>query len=123
MTTVEREAMVKAGYDVDGALARFVNNEPIYVMFLKKLETDENYSKIEPSVSAGDYVEAYKAVHALKGIVGNLGITDEFECTKDILALIKDKTVEDVPVSDVMPLVQKLKECHDNACAIIRGIS
>lgn len=108
-----------AGYDVSGALARFVNNEDLYVMFMKKFVGDENYAKIRPYVEAMDYDNAYKSAHALKGVAGNLGITDVFEVSVALLDVLRGKTEADPIKDEALALCDKLTVSYEKACNLI----
>lgn len=90
MTTEDREKLVSAGYDVDGALQRFVNNEMLFMTFLKKVPGDPHFDAILPDVNAGNYDEAHKNAHAIKGVVGNLGIKPVFDTSADLCVALKE---------------------------------
>ncbi len=69
------------GCDVESALERFLNNEAMYMKFLKKFLTDESYAKLSANITEGDYEEACRSVHTLKGVSGNLGLTPLYEAS------------------------------------------
>lgn len=71
------DLLVQHGFDVDGAMKRFLNNEALYIKCLKKFLTDENFAKLVGAKVAGDCEEAFKAAHTMKGFLSNLGI-DKF---------------------------------------------
>ena len=119
MTDETRKMLENAGYDVNGALARFVNNENLYFMFMKKFKNDENYMKIEGALAAENYEEVYSAVHALKSVAGNLGIQDVFEKTVEMLALIKGKSADDNIKEPAYAIYEELKKGYDKAVGII----
>lgn len=89
MTSEDREKLVGAGYDVDGALQRFVNNEMLFMTFLKKVPSDAHFDAILPDVEAGNYDEAHKNAHAIKGVVGNLGMTPVFDASTELCNVLK----------------------------------
>lgn len=89
MTGEDRAKLVGAGYDVEGALQRFVNNEMLFMTFLKKVPEDPHFAAILPDVEAGNYDEAHKNVHAIKGVVGNLGMTPVFDASAELCNVLK----------------------------------
>lgn len=89
MTSEEKTLLEGAGYDVDGALARFVNNADLFMMFLKKIPGDEHFAPIKAQIESGDYAEAHKNAHAIKGVVGNLGMTPVFDASAILCTLLK----------------------------------
>ncbi len=80
----KKEILTDAGVDVDGVLQRFMNNEALAERFLKKFPDDATFGKLEEAIDAGDYEEAFKEVHTLKGVAGNLGLTRLFACASDM---------------------------------------
>lgn len=122
MKDTVREQLISAGYDVDGALARFVNNEILYMTFLKKFPSDEHYGVIKPKLVAKEYDEAYKAAHAIKGVAGNLGLTPVFETVNELLQLIKKKDEVSDFDNQVMLLFEKFEEAYGKSVEIIGSI-
>ncbi len=122
MTAEQRSMLDGAGYDVDGALARFINNETLYFTFLKKFKGDDNYGKIEGAIADCDYDAIYNAVHALKSVAGNLGIQDVFECTVEMLALIKGRGEQEDIMEQIKAIYVRLKEGYDKAVRIIDAL-
>lgn len=70
------EELQAAGNDVPGALERFMGSEAMYLKFLGKLRQDETFSQLLAALEAGDVQAAFAASHTLKGLYGNLGLTE-----------------------------------------------
>ena len=119
MDATVKQNMINAGYDVDGALARFVNNETLYLMFMKKFPNDENYAKIEGELQAEDFDSAYASVHAFKGVAGNLGITDVFENSVRLLDLLKKRDTEVDVKAKALEIYADMKITYEKACGLI----
>lgn len=79
MNPIDKQVLVDAGIDVDGALERFMGSEALLVRFLRKFPADPNFSALETALAAGDCDGAFTAAHTLKGVCGNLSITALFE--------------------------------------------
>lgn len=79
MNPTDKQVLVDAGIDVDGALERFMGSETLLVRFLGKFPADPNFSALETAVAAGDCDAAFTAAHTLKGVCGNLSMTSLFE--------------------------------------------
>jgi len=127
MTEESKISMINAGYDFSGALARFVGNEDLYLMFLKKYPDDANWVKIKPALDARDVKEAFSAAHAFKGIAGNLGLTDVFEDSKEFLEVLRPFSKEDGAVDETifnkaLELYDIMVVKHEKACEIIKGL-
>ncbi len=74
MTEEMRRELTDAGFDVDDALKRLLNNERLYEKFLKRFIADQNFTKLEEAVHSCKKQEAFDAAHTLKGLCGNLSI-------------------------------------------------
>lgn len=63
--------------DVAGSLEdRFMGSEALYVRFLRKLLTSDDFAALQECAAAGDWQEALRRAHNLKGVCANLGLTD-----------------------------------------------
>lgn len=119
MTAEDREKLVNAGYDVDGALARFVNNEMLFMTFLKKVPGDAHFDAILPDVEGGNFDEAHKNAHAIKGVVGNLGMTPVFDASADLCVALKAGT----DPADIRAKYDTFAEEYKKASEIINSLS
>jgi hypothetical protein len=70
----QREIMIDKGFDVDGTLKRFINNEALYIKCLKKFPDDKSYEGIKQAFLDNNCEECFKYAHTLKGLASNLGI-------------------------------------------------
>jgi chemotaxis protein histidine kinase CheA len=97
MDDCQRELMTKNGFDVDGALKRFVNNEPLYIKFLKKFPDDKSYEGIKKAYHENNCEECFKYAHTLKGLASNLGINGIYNLLIPMVAKLKhgDMDIED----------------------------
>ena len=79
MDKMIQEKLESAGVDLPGALERFLNNETLLLQFLKKFSQDTNYQLFREAMEQENFEEAFKAVHNLKGLCGNLSIMPLYE--------------------------------------------
>ena len=108
METAKYEKLTAAGIDVNSALERFMGNEMLLDRFLKKFAADENYWKLCDAVAAGKKEEALTASHTLKGVTGNLSMTDLFDLlTRQVQAFRDDDWKA---AADLMPLITQAYE-------------
>lgn len=73
-----RQQLEAVGINVDEALDRFMNNEGLMLKFLLRFPQDENFAMFQQGMKDRDVAAAYSAAHTLKGIVGNLAMTELF---------------------------------------------
>lgn len=76
MNAETKKRLIEGGVDVEGALERMLGSETLLLSLLKKFVKDGNYEKWLISMDARDHEGAVEAAHALKGISGNLSITE-----------------------------------------------
>lgn len=80
---------------------RVMNNTKLYAKLLGKFQADTNLQDIETALAAGDMEKAKSAVHSLKGLAGNLSLTELFEQTKLLEAQIKAGDTAPAMLADV----------------------
>lgn len=69
------EALRRRGADMDGAMDRFAGDEELYETCLKLFLSSPSFSALDGALRSGDCPAAFEAVHSLKGVAGNLGLT------------------------------------------------
>ena len=74
MDSVEKELLEQHGFDVDGTMKRFLNNEMLYKKCLKKFLDDKSMETLKEACKVGNVEEAFKAAHTMKGFISNLGM-------------------------------------------------
>ena len=84
-----------AGNDVDGALARFMGKESMYLKFLGKLSADDTYNQLLAALEAGDATAGFAASHTLKGLFGNLGLTKLIDANTPIVETMRAGNLPD----------------------------
>ena len=72
------EALEAYGADVKAGLARCMGMQDFYLRLVGMELKDENFQKLDGALAARNSREAFEAAHALKGAVGNLGLTPLF---------------------------------------------
>lgn len=83
------DSLRAAGNDVDGAIARFMGNQDMYVKFLGKLANDDSFDKLNAALASGDTKEGFAASHTLKGVLGNLGLTKLLDLNTPIVESLR----------------------------------
>lgn len=69
------EKLKDYGADVEGAMARFINDEDLYYTCFAAFLEDECFLLLKHTVEDKEYQKAFEYAHTLKGISGNLGLT------------------------------------------------
>ena len=105
--------------DVEATLKRFMGNDAIYQKFLGKFPADPNYANLGTNIEAGAFEEAYKCAHALKGVVGNLGLTPIFEKVSALVEELRNKAADEVDAARANELWQEIKTVYEKFIVII----
>ena len=68
-----KNELIEWGVDWDDLSARFMNNDDLIAKFMFKFLKDQSFNELTAAMEAGSVEDAFKAVHTLKGVSGNLG--------------------------------------------------
>lgn len=115
-----RRRLEECGAGVQTALDRFMGNSAIYEKFLKRFPDDPNYSGIGENIQAGNYEEAYKCAHAMKGVTGNLGLDSIYQKISELVEEMRNKSAEEVDKDKVNIIWQDAQSLYDKYCQIIK---
>lgn len=85
----------QVGAETADALERFMNDEEMYLKYVRNFPEEPTMAKLVKAVEDQDYDAAEKAVHALKGIVNNLGFIRLADAAIDMLEELRDGNIED----------------------------
>mgnify|MGYP000282993948 CR=1 FL=1 len=117
MNAETKKRLTEGGIDVDGALERMLGSETLLLSLLKKFAKDKNYERWLISMDAGDLQEATEAAHALKGISGNLSITELYR--------LFSKQVEELRAErweEAQAMRPQIMEAYERATGAIREL-
>lgn len=116
-----KNRLEESGADVPATLKRFMGNENMYLKFLKKFPEDQNYQKLGESLEAGNYEEAFRCAHTLKGVAANLGLTPVQTAVSGLVEELRSKKNEDVDASKANAIWQDLKKVYEQFVEIINA--
>ena len=77
MITIDR--LNELGADTATGIARCVNNEEFYLKMVAMALQDGNFDLLKEAIADGNLDAAFERAHALKGVMGNVGLTTLFE--------------------------------------------
>lgn len=105
MDAAKKELLEQKGFDVDGTMRRFLNNEALYLKCLKKFLDDTSFEKLKEAYQDGNCNEAFKAAHTMKGFVSNLGIDRMYQL---LIPMVEKLRVQDMNIDDDMKKLEIL---------------
>lgn len=107
-----RRQLEENGADVEMTLDRFMRNEDMYLRFLARFLEDQNYGNLEQNLKAGQYEEAYKYAHTLRGLSANLGLDPIQKAVYELLEELRGRKNEEVDAARVNGTWQKIQETY-----------
>lgn len=114
-----KQKLAENNVDVEGALARFMGNEALFSKFLNKFRSDMSYANLITNLEEGNFEEAFKCAHTLKGVSANLGLNLIAGPTSELTELLRGKAASEVDTARVEEEKQKLKEAYKTLLELI----
>lgn len=111
-----REIFEAYGADYDETMKRFMGNEGMYLRLLDMLFEDDTLQKLGRSIEEGDLAGSFEAAHALKGVVGNMGLTPYYEAISAIVEPLRAREWRDdylTRFTDIKEESQKAEALRD----------
>lgn len=113
-----RERLEKSGINVSVAVQRFMGQEMLFERFLIKFLNDPSYEKLKSAIDTGNKEAALIASHTLKGVCGNLSMSELFDLlSRQVEAFRADKWDEGVE------LMTKISEEYRKVVEVIRDLA
>ena len=101
MLTVE--SLKELGAETDSGLARCMNNEAFYLRLVRMALVDDGYAALRAAVEAGNLREGFEQAHALKGMLGNVSLTNLLDPVVTMTeALRHEEAIDYAPLLDRM---------------------
>lgn len=111
-----QECYEKINGDYEGVFGRFRGDARIQKFALKFLN-DGSYSSLCETLEAGDYTEAFRAAHTLKGVCQNLGFTGLYEASETLTELLRSNPQDYTP-----DMLDKVREEYEKTYAAIQEL-
>ena len=107
MDADRKKFLEEKGFDVDGTMKRFLNNENLYLKCLRKFLDDASYDKLREAYEKGNCKEAFEGAHTMTGFVSNLGINKMYH---QLIPMVEKLRVQDMSLDDEMEHLAVLYE-------------
>ncbi|MBR0341899.1 MAG: Hpt domain-containing protein [Oscillospiraceae bacterium] len=93
MLTIEK--MKEIGANTEEGLNRCMNNEAFYLRMVNLAISDDSFDQLKEAIEAGDLDRAFERAHAIKGVLGNVSLTNLFEPVSEMTELLRSRTDTD----------------------------
>lgn len=104
----------RAGAETESALKRFLDDEEMYLKYVRTFPDEGSMGNLIQAVENKDYIQAEKSVHALKGIANNLGFIPLADATVDMLEELRDNNI-----SEALEAYENVRTEYDKICKVI----
>ena len=84
---------------------RFRGNEKMMMHFLLDFSKDPSYETYKAAMTEKRYEDAFRAIHTLKGVWGNLSLDNLYDVTSNVVELFR--AGQNAKVEEVFPEVVK----------------
>ena len=101
------------GANTQEGLERCMNNEAFYLRLVNMALADANFEKLSAAVGNGDKQASFEAVHALKGMIGNLSLTPLYDPILEMTELLRAGDDADYPA-----ILKQIREQRDILLAL-----
>ena len=72
------------GANTAEGLARCASSEALYHRLVNMIPNESHFSALQSALDEGDADKAFEAVHALKGVLGNLSLTPMYQTASQL---------------------------------------
>ena len=113
---MDKEKLKEVGVDIDSVLQRFMGNEALMEKFLLRFEEDQAYVDLVEAVAKQDVEKAVAASHTLKGVSGNLSMTELYALTTKQVDLLREGKVQ-----EAFAMMSQIQAVYERLVGEIRG--
>lgn len=113
---MDKAVLEAGGVDVEEALGRMMGSEALLSRLLGKFLDDASFERLEQAVAARDAAAAAEAAHALKGVSGNLSVTEVYRLAGEQCGLFRAGAWD-----EACALMPQLAEAYRTAQEAIRA--
>lgn len=117
MTEEQKKLMTDNGIDIDSAVARFGDNEELYLKYFRSFPEEETYKKFRESFKVDKLWQSQNILVTFIAIVGNLSFTRIYEDSCDLL-----KSVKIGNASNALSAIEKLDKDYTDMLDFIRNL-
>ena len=119
MSEEQKVMLGENGFCVKEAMQRFMNNEQLWIKFLKKFKADTSYADLVQAMAEKDIRKAFEASHTLKGITGNLALSDFNKLVSEQTDYLREPENDFEAAAEMMP---RITEVYENTIKIISEV-
>jgi HPt (histidine-containing phosphotransfer) domain-containing protein len=108
------DKLQNAGIDWEDGVRRCGGDPALYERLLGMFANDTNFNEAAKSLEASDYEGLFSHTHEIKGMSGNLSITDVYADSSEVVALLRAKEYDSINAA-----FEKLRASYSQALEAI----
>ena len=85
---------------------RFMDNEKLYIRFLRKLLVSQEFIKLQQAVEDSSWEEALRLAHNLKGVCANLGLVGLSRQFSKIVTMLRTDSFTVLQINNLLANVE-----------------
>lgn len=116
MTEEDKIILRENHIDIDTALERFGGNDELYLKYFRAFPQDEIFNKFMDSFKVDKLWQSQNILITFIAIVGNLGLTNLYEDSRDLLRKIKNGNA-----SDAVNAIEKFAKTYSEITSFIKS--
>lgn len=105
-----RECYEQIGADFEDVKRRLASDERIEKFFLM-FTRDPSYNELVSAMESGDAATAFRMAHTLKGVAGNLSLTDLGSASSELCESLREGSIQ----PEAAELYARVKESYERA--------
>lgn len=86
---MNQEILVASGINYASGVARFLGDSQLYERLLIAFEKDHSFTQAKAAFEQHDYETLLQCVHALKGVTGNMDMTELYRISGALTELLR----------------------------------
>ena len=86
-----KEFYDKIGGDYNGVMSRLMKEERV-VKFVRRFLDDKSLATLDEKLAEGNYEEAFRAAHTIKGVASNLGFSRLLDSSNELTEELRGGT-------------------------------
>lgn len=111
---MNEKKLKNAGIDCFSGVRRFAGSAELYEKYLKKFIDDQNLSFAKKAMAERNYEDVLKYIHTLKGITGNLSMTELYNSCGELVTRLRNNEFNNLDVN-----FEKICLLYSKACESI----
>lgn len=114
-----RECYEAFGGDYKDAVSR-LQSDALIKKFVVKFLDDPSYGRLKDAVEKGEYKEAFRAAHTLKGVSQNLSFKELGQASSEITEALRDNDDRDISIEQCIELLKRVEKAYEKTAGMIR---